>query len=200
MLALAKSIGGISAMAERLGKSQSQISQLIGSAPVKDIGHKIAAEAEKAFNKPEGWLDHLHDDEIAPCYHIISLLEWNQVSKWEQHPKLEPIEDIKVLLPLGAQIGARAYALKIQDDTMEAPRGISFPKGSVIIVDPDLTAKPGSFVVAYAQDNRLPTFKRLVIDGQRYYLNPLNTRYPILEVSKPISICGVVKQMLMYID
>src|SRR5688572_8085968 len=56
---LAQSVGGITRLAERLDKSQSQISHLIGVHPIKQIGDKIAATAEVAFDKPPGWLDHI---------------------------------------------------------------------------------------------------------------------------------------------
>lgn len=57
MRALAKSAGGISKLALRLGKSQSQISHLIGTSPIKNIGDKVAAQIEAVFGKPPGWLD-----------------------------------------------------------------------------------------------------------------------------------------------
>lgn len=42
--------------------SDSQISQLIGEKHTKNIGNLIARRIEKAFNKPEGWLDLRHDE------------------------------------------------------------------------------------------------------------------------------------------
>src|SRR6185312_8382095 len=57
---LARLVGGVTQLAERLGKSQSQISHLIGTNPVKNIGDKLAAEIERVFEKPNGWLDHEH--------------------------------------------------------------------------------------------------------------------------------------------
>lgn len=55
--ALAKSVGGISRLAIRLNKSQSQVSHLIGTSPIKNIGDKIASQIEIIFGKPAGWLD-----------------------------------------------------------------------------------------------------------------------------------------------
>lgn len=47
-------------LAERLNKPTAQISGLVGKNPFRGIGDQIAREAENAFNKPRGWLDHEH--------------------------------------------------------------------------------------------------------------------------------------------
>lgn len=49
--------GAITAAAERLGKSQGQVSHFGGKSPIKNIGDDIAAEIEQAWGKPLGWLD-----------------------------------------------------------------------------------------------------------------------------------------------
>lgn len=57
--------GSITAAAERLGKSQGQVSHFGGKSPIKNIGDDIAAEIEKAWGKPLGWLDQGPRDETA---------------------------------------------------------------------------------------------------------------------------------------
>jgi len=64
MRALAKQIGGITAMANRLDKTQGQISHLIGSNPIKNIGSRIAREVDNVFGLPEGWMDQDHTGAI----------------------------------------------------------------------------------------------------------------------------------------
>lgn len=59
---LAESVGGINAVADKLGKSQPQVSHLLADNPVKNIGNKIARQFEVAFNKPKDWLDHSHHE------------------------------------------------------------------------------------------------------------------------------------------
>lgn len=49
--------GGISELAERLDKSQSQVSQFAGENPVKGIGHKIARQIESALGIQLGAID-----------------------------------------------------------------------------------------------------------------------------------------------
>lgn len=51
-------------------------------------------------------------------------------------------------------------------------------------------------VVSLNSDNEA-TFKRLMLDGAKTYLEPLNTRYQPMEITgKDYTICGVVRQML----
>lgn len=49
--------GGLTRVAERLGKSQGQVSHFAGENPIKNIGNKVARDIETAFDKPRGWMD-----------------------------------------------------------------------------------------------------------------------------------------------
>jgi hypothetical protein len=49
--------GGQKGMIEITGRSQSQISHLMGEKPIKPIGKRIAESLEDAFKKPKGWMD-----------------------------------------------------------------------------------------------------------------------------------------------
>ena len=83
---------------------------------------------------------------------------------------------------------------------MQAPDGHSFPSGSIIIVEPLQEPKNGSYVIVRLEDEKEATFKKLVIDGDRRYLRPLNPRYPILEVKGEATFAGVVRQLVMDFD
>lgn len=91
-----------------------------------------------------------------------------------------------------ANVGPRAYALRVDGDSME-PR---FPDGCTIIVDPEWEAKHKSFVVVRLEGSDETTFKQLMAEGGKRYLKPLNPRYPIIELSESAVICGVVRQSL----
>lgn len=84
------------------------------------------------------------------------------------------------------------YALRVQGDSMEP----KFPNGAIIIVEPEEEAKNGSYVIV-RQNGSEATFKQLIIDGGRKMLNPLNQRYPVMDMKEDAVICGVVKQMVM---
>jgi transcriptional regulator with XRE-family HTH domain len=51
---------------DRVGMSESQVSQLLGKNPSKNIGPTLARRIEQAFGKPRGWLDIPHVDVAVP--------------------------------------------------------------------------------------------------------------------------------------
>lgn len=62
-LRLAESeIGGRSNLCVKLGKSEKQISALIGKNPTRGIGDAMAREMEKLLGYERGWLDSLQED------------------------------------------------------------------------------------------------------------------------------------------
>jgi SOS-response transcriptional repressor LexA len=84
------------------------------------------------------------------------------------------------------------YALRVHGDSMVSESGDSFPAGSILIVEPEMEALPGDYVIAVNHASET-TFKQLVKDGGDLYLKPLNSRYPI----KPLGnarVIGVVRE------
>lgn len=58
---LAHAVGGFARFAEKVGVSESQVSQILGKNPIRNIGVKTARRIEEAFDKPLGWLDQPHE-------------------------------------------------------------------------------------------------------------------------------------------
>ena len=80
------------------------------------------------------------------------------------------------------------YALRVLGDSMEP----EFPDGCVIIIDPGHPPRDGSYVIVdYAGD---VFFRRLIIDGDRLFLQPLNPKYGGFELIPPYIIRGGVVQ------
>jgi SOS-response transcriptional repressor LexA len=95
-------------------------------------------------------------------------------------------------VPVSVTIQRHTYALKVHGDSMVSESGDSFPPGSIVVVEPEMEARPGDYVIALNEANET-TFKQLVKDGGDYYLKPLNARYPI----KPLDgarVIGVVRE------
>ncbi len=59
---LAESVGGFKRFGEKVGLAESQVSQLLGKNPNRNIGVKIARRIEDAFDKPLGWIDQRHKE------------------------------------------------------------------------------------------------------------------------------------------
>lgn len=54
-----RSAGNITAFADKVKKSSSQINDMLAAR--KPFGEKVARDLERRCRKPEGWLDHEHD-------------------------------------------------------------------------------------------------------------------------------------------
>jgi len=204
---LARAVGGVTELAEQLERSQSQISHLIGTNPVKNIGDRLATHVEKVFNKPHGWLDQLHsthEDEgvyqVNPArqpYYQVPILTWQEAQERFVQPEKITQKNYTHHLITSSQMSPHAFALKVEGDSMETAHGPSFPHGSIIVLDPEYSATNNSFVVAKQNASSQLVFKQLVIDGNRRYLKPLNTRYPLVEITAHAIICGVVRLMMI---
>ena len=89
------------------------------------------------------------------------------------------------------------YALKVDGDSMTSPSGTpTFPNGFIIIVDPNIPANSGDFVVARDGDGKA-TFKKLSLDGDDAYLVPLNPSFTTKKIHNELHICGVVVSVHM---
>jgi PAS domain S-box-containing protein len=54
-----KQAGGLTMLAEMLGKSVAQVSRFAAEKPTSHIGDRIAREIEAVFEKERGWMDHV---------------------------------------------------------------------------------------------------------------------------------------------
>lgn len=59
---LASGKGGKTEFARLVAMEPSQVSQLIGPKPTKNIGNSIARRIERAYQLPEGWIDVSHPE------------------------------------------------------------------------------------------------------------------------------------------
>lgn len=91
-----------------------------------------------------------------------------------------------------AKVGPRAYALRIQGDSMTP----LIADGAIVIVDPDTQAKHRSIVIVRQNHDTEATCKRLIYDGTRPYLQPENPRYPVMQMGPDAVISGVVRQVI----
>lgn len=95
-------------------------------------------------------------------------------------------------IPVAVPVRRHTFAMRVRGDSMISEVGDSFPDGSIIVVEPEIEARPGDYVVTVREDDP-PTLKQLVRD-EILYLKPLNARYPIRPVDGA-AIVGVVRQL-----
>ncbi len=198
--------GTAAELARALGKQPSEISRIfsLNRHHRRNIGSRLARQIEAVLGKETGWMDQQQfssGDQASgwtisdTCRRVpvISLAQAKQAAVNGHFGLPEPQSQNWVLVT--APVGERAFALQVVGDSMEP----KFPEGVTIIVDPDVEPTHGSFVIALLGDIGQITFKQLVTDG-RQYLKPLNPRYPVLDMDSQVSLCGVVKQMVMNFD
>jgi SOS-response transcriptional repressor LexA len=95
-------------------------------------------------------------------------------------------------VPVTIAIKRHTFALRVQGDSMVGDSIDSFPEGSLLIVEPEMQAVPGDYVIALNSENQT-TFKQLIRDGGELFLKPLNVRYPIRPLGSA-EIIGVVRE------
>lgn len=127
----------------------------------------------------------------------LPLISWVQAGAWAEAADPYHVGDFERLIPVTRRYSNRAYCLRVKGDSMQAESGPSFPEGAIIVVEPLLEPKHGSFVIVRLEDSKEATFKQLIIDGDRRYLKPLNHRYPVMQITGEATFCGVVRQLVM---
>lgn len=119
--------------------------------------------------------------------HRIPVISWVQAGDWsEVSDPFQPgyAEEWVDTIETG---NINAFALVVLGDSMEP----EFTEGDIITVDPGRTYGNGSFVIA--KNGEDATFKQLILDGSSVLLKPLNSRYPIKDMTgTEFRIVGVV--------
>jgi len=87
-------------------------------------------------------------------------------------------------------LGRNLFALRVENDSMEP----LFHQDDIIILNPNIKARSGDFVVARLKEGGEVTFKKLIIKDQRVSLRPLNGKYDdiILKEDQDFEILGKV--------
>lgn len=119
----------------------------------------------------------------------VPLISWVQAGELSEvldtiYPgEVERWVDVQTVTPT-----RHTFALVVTGDSMENKQGWSqfdFKPGTVLIVDPDRACGPNDFVIAKDVDTQQANFKQLVHDGGRWYLRPINSQYPTIEIDDP---------------
>ena len=92
------------------------------------------------------------------------------------------------------EVKQRTFALRVHGDSMVGSGGESFPEGTIVVVEPDMQASPGDFVIVLNLAKQA-TFKQLALIDGHLFLKPLNRRFK----TKPLgsaSVLGVVREAI----
>lgn len=95
-------------------------------------------------------------------------------------------------IPAPPEAGEYAFAVEVNGNSMESPSGVSFPDGTIIIVDPEEMPDHGDFGLFILSDSNNFTFKQYILDQGKGFLRSLNPLYPLIPVSGVITPIGKV--------
>lgn len=87
------------------------------------------------------------------------------------------------------KITNKTFAMLLSDSSMEP----YFPKGSLLIIDPEKKIKNRCFVLVKIDETDLIIFRQLFIDDNKYYLKPMNpdfNKYSIKVLKEKDKIVG----------
>ena len=201
---LASNAGAKVAFARLVGMDASQVSQIIGPTPTKNIGNSIARRIEKAHHLPEGWLDVQHPEMVGVAPPTVGP---NELKKFDENVSPARLGGRPIPVISAVQAGALKYmetpyapgagfAVEYTDDENLSRWAFSleiegesmtpdFRPGDRVIIDPDLAPNPGDFVVA-KNGGEQATFKKYRPRGMDasgnmvFELVPLNDDYATL--------------------
>ena len=185
------------ALAKKVGVSQTTIGRILRGevSPQADTVQRIA----KALGTPVAKLLDKDSDVGVPFEAVpeaadasgVPVISWVQAGEFAETMDPYPLGQGQRRVKCPVRCGPRTFALVVTGESME-PR---YHNDDIIYVDPDVPAVHGKDVVVRREDKNEVTFKRLVVEGERRYLKPLNpdwTEKKIIEVSADARIVGVV--------
>lgn len=134
------------------------------------------------------------EDSERPRRRAVPLISRVQAGHWTEvaNPHEDAIAERWITPP--NHVGPRAFALEVAGQSMLP----EFDDRDIIIVDPDLTPRPGHYVVAVVDRENEATFKKYRVKGADkrgqpiVELVPLNPDWPVLTLDKGGRILGVV--------
>ncbi|MEM1243461.1 MAG: hypothetical protein AAGG80_01430, partial [Pseudomonadota bacterium] len=209
---LAQKVGGITSVAKILGKSQSQISHLIGANPVKNIGDNLAQQIERCFNKPPGWLD---KEAAQPMALDINQMQHKQLAEnmiWV--PVLTPEQlltiDINKLshsnnefsvIPINQQLGYNLFGLRIFDSDIAGLRLTPEVKTHAIaIIAPQARLENYGYILAASHFTETPKIRQVITTDTERFLAMLTPDGKKMVLNEQTKLYGVVKKIILNLE
>lgn len=142
---------------------------------------KMQILAEK-FNVDISYLDHgtgLEPNVTAPfpiAGRLVPVISWVQAGSWTTVDAVPAGTQFDEWLPPNPKCGKNGYGLEVVGESMLP----DFRPGDKIYVNPDFQAddlKTGDLVIVSCEGDAEATFKKLIIESNGKYLEPLNPKW-----------------------
>jgi SOS-response transcriptional repressor LexA len=170
-------------LAKQIGVVQRQIAAYEGgeSKPRDAVLLRLAS----ALGTTPGWLAS-GDGQEPNLRNFIPYTSVRQVPLLTMGPFADRLEEAlksaTTFHPCGIKVSDESFALKIVGESMSGSGGFSFPAGCVVIFDPKVEPRQGSFVL-YGYEDEM-TFKQYFSDLFQITLKALNENYGDLVLAK----------------
>lgn len=206
--------GKQSGLAQALGKRPSVIWRLFSSDPGhrRNMGNALARRIERTLGYPPGWMDQVHAlegssvDPTSPTQasmqgieqpkvvmlhprglKCVPILTYREAGDWAPSDGPYPLTDkTEVFWTPGEDLSTRAFGLRIEDESMADV----FLPGDIVIIDREVTPRPGDFVAAKLEQRAEVVFARyrprgLDARGKMVIeLAPENDDYPLVTINR----------------
>ena len=94
---------------------------------------------------------------------------------------------IRFVSSIGLQ-SKNCFAMDIQTEALSPV----FRYGCTIIIDPDLDAHDGDYILCMLKDDPIPVFRGVLIDGSSYFLKPINPNFGDIIHATDFKVLGVI--------
>ena len=178
------------ALAKKSGVAQSTIGRILRAEVNPQSGNleqiarafsmSIAGLAEMGQGG-ESVAELINDIKSVERSEYVVLISWVRAASFvdaSDHPQLGDDDE---WMPRPKRSGPRTFALRVRGESMET----EYQHGDIVFVDPDVAPGHGKDVVVLLSDRDEAVLRRLVVEGERKYLRPVNTNWPekIIEIS-----------------
>lgn len=124
-------------------------------------------------------------------YPVLSSL---QAAKWRELFPDVTSAVTEAWIESDAPLYGDGFWLRITNDAMESPIGLSIPEGSYVLFDTVREAVAGDLVMVVFRGRTEPIFRKLVADAGTKYLKALNPAWPISLLDGRVdSICVAIE-------
>ncbi len=168
-------------------KSEQSVTSTSASRHVATMAHHLGVSA-RWLGSGEGAIEPSNVSPGPDLRPPVPLVSWVQAGDWTEYTDPYPPGMAEEWISPSTKVSACSFALKVRGDSMEP----KFTEGDTLIVDPEVEARNGDFVIVRLDDAQEATFKQLIIDGPQKFLKPLNARYPVVPINGNATIVGVV--------